>query len=365
MRKALRIVGWVIGVLVLVPIVAVLAAVLLLNIDPGRRLVERLAGQFTRGQVQIAGLAGRFPDALRLAHAEIHDAQGPWLTLDDVVLDWSPLALLHGEARVDLLSAGRIQVTRLPVASPAPAKPEPANNAPFTLPVRVSVEALHVHRAEIGAPVAGVAAALALDGSAHVTSLQDGAAEVTIDRLDSAGSYQVQGRIDPSHVSAKLQVAEPPKGLIASIAKLPDIGAIRLNASVEGPRSAEIAALDLSAGPLRATAKGTVDLAGRVGRPGHRRERPGDDPGPRRPPGSPWCWVPNCTARSPSRTRRERCACPTWRPAARRSPPWRRTCPQCRRRRAPRHDRRAAHPGAEARPVRRRAGHPAGERPAG
>ena len=263
MRRVLRIVGWVVGVLVLVPVFAVLAVVLLLNLDPGRRLAERLAGQLTGGQVQIAGLAGRFPDALRLAHAEIHDAQGPWLTLDDIVLDWSPLALLHREARVDLVTARRLAVLRLPVSGPAPAEPQPASTTPFTLPVRVSVAALHVQRAEIGAPVAGVAAALALDGSAHLASLEDGDADVTIDRLDSAGSYQLKGRIDPTHLAATLQVSEPSKGLIAAVAKLPDIGAISLHGSVDGPRTAEATALDLSAGPLRATAKGTVNLAGK------------------------------------------------------------------------------------------------------
>ena len=105
MRILLRIVGWTLAVLVLLPVFAVLALVLLLNIDPGRHLAERLAARFTGGTVVIAGLGGRFPDALRLARAEVHDTQGPWLVLDDVVLDWSPLALLHREARIDLLTA--------------------------------------------------------------------------------------------------------------------------------------------------------------------------------------------------------------------------------------------------------------------
>ncbi len=261
MRTVLRILGWVLGVLVLVPVFAVLAAILLLNIDPGRRLVERLAGQFTAGQVAIAGLGGRFPDALRLAHAEVHDAKGAWLELDDVALDWSPLALLHREARVDLLTAARVQVPRLPVAQPAPAK-QPAGSQPFSLPVRVSVQRLRIARAEIGAPVAGTAAVLALDGRAHLASLQDGDADVTIDRLDSAGGYEVHGTIDPAHLAARLAVNEPPHGLLASIAKLPDIGAIALQASVDGPRTAEATALSLTAGPAHATASGTVDLTG-------------------------------------------------------------------------------------------------------
>lgn len=263
MRTALRVFGWGLGVLVLIPVFALLAAVLLLNLDPGRRLVERLAGQLTAGQVRIAGLGGRFPDALRLRHAEVSDAQGVWLTLDDVALNWSPLALLHREARVDLLQASRVGVARLPVPSAA-AKPAPADSKPFSLPVRVSVAALRIARAEIGAPVAGAAAVLALDGKAHLASLQDGDVDVTIDRLDSPGSYTVHGRIDPASLDARLSVAEPAHGLIASVAKLPDLGAIDLQGSVAGPRTAERTTLQLAAGPLRAAVNGTVDIAGQA-----------------------------------------------------------------------------------------------------
>ena len=253
----MRVISWVLTVLVLAPVVALLAAVLLLNVDPGRRLVERLASQFTGGQIVIAGLGGRFPDMLRLKHAELRDTQGAWLLLDDVALDWSPLALLHREATVDLLQAARVRVPRLPVSS-GPA--QPASSQSFSLPVSVTVNAIRIERAEIGEAVAGAAAVLALNGRAHLASLQDGDADVMIDRLDAPGSYEVHGRIDPTHLSAKLHVSEPPQGLIASVASLPDVGAITLQASVDGPRSAELAAIDLTAGQLRAHAKGTVDI---------------------------------------------------------------------------------------------------------
>ena len=223
--------------------------------------MEQQVTKLTGGQVVITGLGGRFPDALRLVHAEVHDTEGAWLLLDGVALDWSPLALLHGEARVNALTARRIAVPRLPATQPAPAA-KPASSQPFSLPVRVSVQSLRVARAEIGAPVAGVAAVLALDGSAHLASLQDGDADVTIDRLDSAGSYEVHGKIDPTHLAARLAVNEPPHGLIAGIAKLPDIGAIGLQASVDGPRTAEVTNVRLTAGPAHLAATGTVDLTG-------------------------------------------------------------------------------------------------------
>jgi translocation and assembly module TamB len=259
--RALRIFGWVAAALIAVPLLLAVLVLVLLNTGFGRGQVERLVGQLTAGQVTIAGLSGRFPDALRLAHAEIRDAKGPWLTLDGIALDWSPTRLLRREAQVDLLVAQHIGVLRLPVAGPAPAHPS-ADNTPFSLPIRVAVQHLRVVRADIGAPVVGVAAALALDGSAHLTSLQDGDGDVVIDRLDAPGSYAVQGRIDPGQIAARLNLAEAAGGLLASIAKLPDLGAIAVQASVAGPRSAEAANLNLSAGPLVADARGTVDLVG-------------------------------------------------------------------------------------------------------
>ena len=260
MKRLSRVALWLLGVLVLIPVLVVAAALVLLNIDPGRRLVEHLAQQLTSGQVVIAGLGGRFPDALTLRHAELHDAQGVWLSLDDVALDWSPLALLHGEARVDRLAAGAVDLPRLPVSS-APAKPQPANSSTsFSLPVKVVVGALQIGRATIGAPVAGVAAVLSLDGRGQLASLQDGSADVVLQRLDAPGRYEVHGAIDPAHLSARLAMSEPAGGLIAAVAKLPNLGAIAATASVDGPRTAEATKLQLSAGPLVASAAGTIDL---------------------------------------------------------------------------------------------------------
>jgi translocation and assembly module TamB len=261
MRTLLKFLGWVVAVLIGLPLVLILLVFVLLNTGFGRGQVEHLVGQLTGGQVEMSGLSGRFPDALRLAHAEIHDAQGAWLILDGVALNWSPTRLLSREARVDLLVADRIQVTRLPVGAPAPATPS-TGSTPFTLPVRVAVERLQVARAEIGAPVAGVAAVLALNGSAHLASLQDGDADVVIDRLDAPGAYEVHGRIDPAHIAARLRLSEPAGGLIAAIAKLPDLGTIALQANVDGPRNAEATTLAVTAGPLVASAQGTLDLVG-------------------------------------------------------------------------------------------------------
>ncbi len=263
MRRARKIGVWLVALLLGVP--ALLAAVLLigLNIGPGRVAAEQLIGRLTGGQVVIEGLHGRFPDRLRLAHLEVRDAQGAWLVADGVVLDWSPLALARQRAKVDLLQAARVQVPRLPVVAPAPAGPA-ADSKPFTLPVQVVARRIRVDRLEVGAPVAGVAAALSVDGSADVTSLQAGSADLRLQRLDGGGAYAAKASIDPARIGLTLDMQEPEGGLVAHLASLPALGPITLHAGLDGPRTGAATTLTLQAGPLRAEARGTLDLDGRA-----------------------------------------------------------------------------------------------------
>ncbi len=261
MRRLLRAALWVLGLLLLLPVVAVAAIVLALNIGPGRIAAEQLAGRMTGGMVVLEGLHGRFPDALRLQHLEVRDAAGAWLLADDVALDWSPTRLLGRTALIDRLEAARVQVPRLPAASTA--APTPAGESqPFSLPVRVIARRIHVERAELGPGVLGTAADLSVDGSADAASLQTASADLALRRLDAAGEYKAALRLDPAHVAATLDAAEPTGGLIAAVATLPGLGPLSIKARLDGPRTAAVTDLALTAGPLQARARGTLDLEG-------------------------------------------------------------------------------------------------------
>ena len=259
MRRALRILLWLLGALLALPVAAVAVVLIGLNIGPGRVAAELAISRLTGGAVMLEGISGRFPDALRLHHLEVRDAQGAWLLADDVVLDWSPTRLFWRTAQIERLEAARLQVPRLPAASTAP---QPAESQPFSLPVRVIAQHVHVARAELGPGVVGTAAALSLDGSADVASLQAGSVDLALRRLDAAGDYKASVRLDPAQVTATLDAAEPEGGLIATVATLPGLGPLTVKASLDGPRSAAATNLALAAGPLQASAKGTVDLDG-------------------------------------------------------------------------------------------------------
>ncbi len=261
-RGGLKILLRVMGVIVLLPIFLVIFVLLLANTDPGRRLIESQAKSLTGGLVVLTGLSGRFPDALRVAHAEIRDSQGAWLSIDDLALNWSPTALLHRVAAIDSLTAGRISVPRLAMPSTTPAPAKPASQSGFSLPVTVDLHALHIARLDLGAALAGAAATAKIDGDATFTSLEDARADIAIFRLDAPGTYRLKATVTHSAINARLVAAEPQGGLIGGLAKLPALGALGLTATIDGPRSALRTDLKLAAGELNADAHGTVDLVG-------------------------------------------------------------------------------------------------------
>ncbi len=255
MRRALKILGWLVAALVVVPAVLVALLLAALNTTPGQQKVAGLLNHLLAGQLQVQGLSGRFPDQLRLAHVALLDRKGVWATAEKVSLDWSPLALLHKVAEVDLLHADKLRVERL----------RESEGGSSNLPVRVRVKRIAADRAELSEAVPGGPAALSLTGNLSLDSFTEGALTLDARRLDAAGTYHVQGSLDetpaPGRVTLALDLDEPAGGIVSRAAGLPDLGALAVHARLDGPRTA--AALDATvvAGKLRAAAKGTLDLA--------------------------------------------------------------------------------------------------------
>jgi len=242
--------------------VPLLLAVLLLagaNTGPGRLGIAWLAGPLTGGRVRLLGLTGRFPDALRARQVTVADADGVYLTLDGIALDWSPSRLLHGLAVIDRFAVQRAGLARLPRTGGGSA------GGGFSLPLPVSIGRLTVARLDLGAPVTGSALSLAADGSASFDAADRGQAELAMHRLGGDGTYRLTGRISADHAAATLIAQEAPDGPIAALLRLPALGAIAIDAAAEGPWDGLATHLSVAAGPLRATAAGSIDLtAGRA-----------------------------------------------------------------------------------------------------
>jgi translocation and assembly module TamB len=257
-KRGARITASIIGVVIGLPLLGILFIILFANTGAGRATIEQFAAKFSGGTVQLQGLGGTFPGALRLAHAEIRDKDGAWLTLDDVALDWSPLALFGGEAKIDRLTASHIAVSRLPV-SESSASSKSKSSVP---PLRIVLGELRVDKLDLGAELARVPASVSVNGRLRFASLTDGDVALDIERLDRPGSYKLTGKTSDDGDNVALNINEPSQGLLAELAGVPDLGAVSITATLVGPRNAEQLGLAMKAGALSGNGKGTIDIKG-------------------------------------------------------------------------------------------------------
>jgi len=278
MRRMLKVLAWIVAASIAFPLL--LAGVILIgaNIEPGRRLIETLTPRLTGGMVRIGGLAGRFPDELRLGRITVADTDGVWLAVDNAALDWSPSTLIAGKVSIDRLEAERVAVTRLP----APSSSEQSSGSGTALP-RVAISRLRVARVEIGEAVAGRPIVLTLAGSGDLVASDIGTARLTVTSLEpreAPDRYTLDLAMDRSHLHATLDASEAAKGLLAGLAQLPDLGAVKINASVDGPLDALASRVAIEAGLLRANLDGTVDMVGHAADMGFSVASPAMAPAP-------------------------------------------------------------------------------------
>jgi translocation and assembly module TamB len=247
MRRAAKWIGWVLAAVAVLPVLLLVVA----NTPPGQRGIVWLTPRLTGDTVRLGGITGRFPDALRLARLELRDTQGAYATIEDIALDWSPLQLLHRRLVINRLEVGHIDALRLPTGS---------SSGGSGLPVPVILHQLRVARLDVAPALAGTMIAVALDGSGEFASPMDFSGSVNVRQLDGGGSYAISGTAGATRLQAALHASEPAHGLVAGLAGLPDLGAMALEADLDGPRDAVVTRATLTAGPLHATVGGTLDL---------------------------------------------------------------------------------------------------------
>jgi len=259
MRQSNKNLSRVLVVVLGLPLVCLALLMIAANTPQGRGFIERTVAKLTAGEVVMTGLGGRFPDALQIQALELRDADGIWLTLSEVALEWSPAHLLTGTVQIDRLETGHISLNRLP-APPS----EPAPESELALPVKIFLSRLHIGQLDMGAAVIGEKLSMAIDGSAQLASLDQGGIDLALQRLDKAGAYNLKGHLDKESVQAHLSIEEPERGLIAGIAGLQGQNPLSVIAVLEGPLTVMQTQLDLKLGALNATLQGQLDFINSV-----------------------------------------------------------------------------------------------------
>ncbi|WP_408737027.1 translocation/assembly module TamB domain-containing protein [Acetobacter fallax] len=240
------------------------------NTSPGRHFLERETASLTGNTVLITGLKGRFPDALHVGRLELRDTKGVWLTLENLEFDWSPLRMIGRTARVDLVSADRLAIPRLPYSDPN--QPTAPSTGPTKTGLSIDIRNVDARRIEVGAPLAGIPAVLALKGHAALPRLDAllnspsfknlPVADIVLDitRLDAAGTLTLTAKTDAKHVNLKLNAQDGKDGIVAGMTHMPDLTPVALAMTLNGPTDSAALDLNADAGNISATINGKLNL---------------------------------------------------------------------------------------------------------
>ncbi|GBQ92472.1 translocation/assembly module TamB domain-containing protein [Gluconobacter albidus] len=258
--------------------VAVTGVLIGINLSAGQRLIERKIGPLTGGMVEISGLSGFLPQHLAVTKLLIKDERGPWIELDNADLRWSPLSLVHLDAKITSLSASRVAVLRKMVSSPdtTPAQPTPASTAPSKLHLRVDLASLHVGRLEVSPDYTVTPTVFSADGHAHIHSIApflDGVTMRTLPvmdialalkRLDQPANLALNVQTPRDRIALGVRYQEGENGFATTLGQMPQLDPLDLHLNLNGPRTAAVLDFGLGAGPVKAVASGTMNLLSMV-----------------------------------------------------------------------------------------------------
>ncbi|MEO0823457.1 MAG: hypothetical protein AAF074_23945, partial [Pseudomonadota bacterium] len=198
------------------------------------------------GEFEVSAEGVEEPDdgSTTLVGLTIADADGVWLRVGSVALNWSPARVLRGEIEIQRLAAADVEYLRAPGASvevKEDADIAEDDDEPFDwprAPLAVIVEELRLDRVRI-APGAVAEQGLAFDA---VGAARDEGDEQSL-RLDLTRTDAVEGRIridylrgfEANTLSLELEADEAAGGLVAEFAGLPEESASRVRLTAAGP----------------------------------------------------------------------------------------------------------------------------------
>ena len=228
-----RVVKW-IGIAILSVVLLVALIVFGINTDPGRRFVADQLGGYTTASglnIKVGRIDGSLYGAMTLSDVRVADPKGVFLTSPKLVVDWRPLAFINSHVDVRRLSTELVTMERKPELKPTPSDP----NAPLLPDLDIDVNALHVGRLVLEAPVSGQKRVARIDGQVHIADrrAQIVADAATLRVAGIAGGDTLMLRLDAvpqaNTLDIRAKVNAPADGVIAAMAGLKKPLAISVN----------------------------------------------------------------------------------------------------------------------------------------
>ena len=202
-------------------------------------LEDNLSGD-TR-KVVIAGFSGALSSQAKIDKLTVADDAGVWLTLSDVVLDWNRAALFSGNLSVNTLTAGRIELVRIPAttATNLPALEAFAFSLP-DLPVSIDINTIEAAEIDLGPAVLGQAVTGHFTGSMSLAG-GEGRADLTLERTDDGPAGKLDLAIGYDNATGQLDVVlgakEDAGGIAVTLLGVPGAPQALLSIMGNGPVS--------------------------------------------------------------------------------------------------------------------------------
>ena len=213
------------GLTVLGLLVLLLAVLLGINTDPGRRFVADQIGGYTTASglnIQVGRIDGSLYGRMTLSNLRVSDPTGVFLDSPRLDVDWRPFAYARNHIDVRALAAEQVNLRRRPALKPTPSDP----NAPLLPDLDIDVDRLRIGRFAMAAPVTGQAHVLSIDGQVHIADrrAQLLANAQALRGPAIAGGDRLVLRLDAVPDQDKLdidvQLRAPVGGMVASMAAL-------------------------------------------------------------------------------------------------------------------------------------------------
>lgn len=188
-------------------------------------------------QIAIGDISGDWPRRLIIEDLRLSDAQGEWLTLARLELDWRPLALWRGEGHVERLSSEGLTVLRVPDGGAEEAEADAGFSLPV-LPVDIAIDRFELAGTHLGEALAGEAVTFDASGTAALGRSRNA---LTLDAARTDGRHgavaiALDHRTGPERATLSLNIedgAAGERGIAARLLDLDSLGGVSLTATGE------------------------------------------------------------------------------------------------------------------------------------
>lgn len=232
------------------------------------------------GELEISaeGVEDAEDGSTEIVGLSVADADGVWLSVERLSLNWSPSSILVGDLEINRLAATGVTVLRAPNASAVDVEVKEdselakTDDEPFDWPrspINTRIDSMELIRVVIAPGLAPDLPGIAFDATG---AARDEGDEQSL-RLNLTRRDRVFGRIEFDYVrnfednrlDLTLAAAEDPGGIVAALAGLPNDSASRIELVAEGPLTDWSFTLDSAIDRvIAAKGDGQVDVTGRL-----------------------------------------------------------------------------------------------------